>query len=263
MKNKIQMIITDLDKSLLNNERQITEYTKDIFQECIKEGIIVVFATARPLRTTKLFFSSIKPNAAICHCGAVVYIDDKQIFQSSIEHHVTKEILNKIINDYPKANLSVESNDEIYSNFDLTKFYPHIVYKNMDIENLPKTNIDKILVSLEHFNNAEDIKKYLSNELYFVISDGLIGMILNKNATKWNGVKRLLDQYKIKNKNAIAFGDDFSDIEMIKNCGVGIAMENGITEIKKEAKYICGINDEDGIAKWIKENIIKKGQTST
>ena len=56
MGSKIEMIITDLDKSLLNNEHQITEFTKSIFQKCIKNGIIIVFATARPLRVTKIFY---------------------------------------------------------------------------------------------------------------------------------------------------------------------------------------------------------------
>jgi hydroxymethylpyrimidine pyrophosphatase-like HAD family hydrolase len=43
---------------------------------------------------------------------------------------------------------------------------------------------------------------------------------------------------------------------MIKNCGIGVAMENGLEEIKNNAKYICGKNNEDGIAKWIEENIL-------
>ncbi|MDR0300694.1 MAG: HAD family hydrolase [Treponema sp.] len=259
MENKIKMIITDLDKSLLTNDRQITEYTKSVFQECIEKGILVVFATARPLRTTKPYFESIKPNAVICHCGAAVYINDKQVFQSGIEHRVAKDIVNKIIEDYPNANLAIETNDEIYSNFDLTKYYPHIIYKNMDLKKLPQVNFEKILVFLaflESFENAEDIKKYLPDDLYLVTSDGLLGMIMNKNATKWNGIKKLLDYYEIKKENVAAFGDDFSDLEMITNCGIGVAMENGISEVKNAANYICGKNEEDGIAKWIKANVL-------
>ena len=86
---------------------------------------------------------------------------------------------------------------------------------------------------------------------------------MNKGATKWNAIKKLLKYYRIETENTIAFGDDYNDLEMIKKCGVVIAMENGIAEIKDKAKYICGKNDEDGIAKWLEEHIVKRGQNCT
>jgi hydroxymethylpyrimidine pyrophosphatase-like HAD family hydrolase len=118
MENKIQMIITDLDKSLLNNERQITEYTKTVFKKCIKNGIIVAFATARPLRFTKIFYNSILPHAVICHNGAVAYVNDKQIYQCGIKPITAKILLKNIIENFPKANMAIETNEQIYTNFD-------------------------------------------------------------------------------------------------------------------------------------------------
>ena len=95
MDNKTQMIITDLDKSLLNNERIISEYTKSAFEKCMKNNILVVFATARPIRVTKIFYSMIKPNAIICHNGAEVLVDDKIIYQCGIESIMAKRLLKK------------------------------------------------------------------------------------------------------------------------------------------------------------------------
>jgi len=118
MESKIQMIITDLDKSLLNNERQITEFTKIIFHECIKNGIIIVFATARPLRVTKIFYNSILPHAVICHNGAVAYVNEKQIYQCGIKPIMVAALLKSIVKNFPKANLAIETNDQIYTNFD-------------------------------------------------------------------------------------------------------------------------------------------------
>jgi len=40
------------------------------------------------------------------------------------------------------------------------------------------------------------------------------------------------------------------------NCGIGVAVSNAVEEVKKAAKYICGSNDEDGVAKWIEEHIL-------
>lgn len=263
MENKIQMIVTDLDKSLLDNQRQITDYTKNIFQECIKNGIIIVFATARPYRATKIFYDIIKPDALICHGGAIVYINDKQVFNIGIKHNVVKDILWKIYENYPYINLAIESNDKIFTNFDPSKYWVDILYETLDIENLPETAIDKIIIGLESIKNINELKNYLHKGLYLEISENTVGIIMNKKASKWNGIKKLLKYYKVKNENTVAFGDDYNDIEMVENCGTGVAVENGIMEVKKIAKYICGNNNEDGIAKWINENILEKGQTST
>jgi 5-amino-6-(5-phospho-D-ribitylamino)uracil phosphatase len=260
MESKIEMIITDLDKSLLNNERQITEFTKSIFQECIKNGTIIVFATARPLRVTKIFYNSILPHAVICHNGAVAYANDKQIYQCGIKPIMAKALLEKIMGKFPKANLAIETNDQIYTNFDASSIWVGIISKKIDVNNLPMTDIDKIIVEMESIEKINEIKMYLPEELYLEINEGKLGLIMNKGATKWNAVSELLKYYKIESKNTIAFGDDYNDLEMITNCGIGVAMYNGIKEIKNRAKYICGNNNEDGIAKWIEENIIKYGQ---
>ena len=47
-----------------------------------------------------------------------------------------------------------------------------------------------------------------------------------------------------------------NDLEMIEKCGIGISVTNAIDDIKYAADYICDTNDNDGLAKWIEENIL-------
>ena len=49
----------------------------------------------------------------------------------------------------------------------------------------------------------------------------------------------------------IAFGDDYNDIDMIKNAGIGIAMGNAETAVKDVADFIIDTNMNDGVAKYI------------
>ncbi|MBR6165074.1 MAG: HAD hydrolase family protein, partial [Clostridia bacterium] len=53
----------------------------------------------------------------------------------------------------------------------------------------------------------------------------------------------------------IAFGDDFSDIGMLKMAGTGVAMGNAIDAVKAAADVVIGSNDEDGIAGYLKQLI--------
>ena len=55
----------------------------------------------------------------------------------------------------------------------------------------------------------------------------------------------------------ISFGDDYSDIGMLKLCGKGIAMGNAIEEVKRVASDITLTNDEDGVAIYLEKNILK------
>ena len=50
-----------------------------------------------------------------------------------------------------------------------------------------------------------------------------------------------------------AFGDDYVDIEMIKLCGIGIAVKNAIPEVKAAAGYVTDSNENDGVARFIED----------
>lgn len=54
----------------------------------------------------------------------------------------------------------------------------------------------------------------------------------------------------------VAFGDDLNDIDMLTECGYGIAVDNAVQEVKKIADFICESNDNDGVAKYIEKYIL-------
>jgi Cof subfamily protein (haloacid dehalogenase superfamily) len=259
MNNKIKIIVTDLDKTLLNDNENISKYSKNILEKCMENNIIVVFATARPIRATRIFYAMIKPNALICHNGAEILVDDKIIYKCGIKPEIVNALIEKSDKIFSEYNIAVEINDRIYTNFDPSIYWGKMDYE--DIKNRPMEDADKVIIGINSMEKIMEMKKHLPDELYFEKSigkfGGSLGLIINRESTKWNGVKKLLERYKIGIENVIAFGDNENDYEMIKKCGIGIAMENGIEEVKKNAKYICGNNNEDGVAKWIEKNILE------
>ncbi len=69
-------------------------------------------------------------------------------------------------------------------------------------------------------------------------------------------MKAIAEHYNVSTSTFAAFGDDVNDLEMIQNCGVGIAVANAIDEIKAVADDICDTNDHDGVAKWLEEHVL-------
>lgn len=76
-----------------------------------------------------------------------------------------------------------------------------------------------------------------------------------KSATKENAILFVSDFLKIPTAQMISFGDDYSDIGMLKLCGKGIAMGNAINEVKQAADDITLTNDEDGVAVYLEKII--------
>jgi hydroxymethylpyrimidine pyrophosphatase-like HAD family hydrolase len=77
-----------------------------------------------------------------------------------------------------------------------------------------------------------------------------------KDATKFNGVKTISEHFNILLSEITAFGDDYNDVVMLRECGVGVAMSNAIDECKAVADCVCDTNDNDGVAKWLEERIL-------
>ena len=214
-----KMIITDLDRSLLKNDKTISNYTIQVFNKCHEKGIIIAFATARPVRSTTKFIDLIKPNAVIFDNGALVMADKKIIYKNGINPGKTKEILKNIEKEYPEATLSTEIDNIMYTNFIPSDKTPYV---KLDFDELPDLDAARITIGTIPTEKIKTLEKYISRDLYLEINYGIYGFILNRNTSKWLGIKELVKYYGIRIENTIAFGDDINDIEMIKNCGKGI-----------------------------------------
>ena len=85
-----------------------------------------------------------------------------------------------------------------------------------------------------------------SNEQWIEIS--------KKGVSKYGAISRLADILNIDNENIIAFGDGLNDLDMIKNCGVGVALKNALPEVKDLADYVTKYDhDDDGVIEFLKE----------
>jgi hydroxymethylpyrimidine pyrophosphatase-like HAD family hydrolase len=86
--------------------------------------------------------------------------------------------------------------------------------------------------------------------------DGLWCSFVHKDTDKLRAIHELCRHTGIDIGNIVSFGDDLSDIEMLKSCGRGIAVSNALPSVREVADEITGSNDEDGVARYIEENIL-------
>lgn len=72
---------------------------------------------------------------------------------------------------------------------------------------------------------------------------------MNRRATKWQVMQSISRYLGFSQANIITFGDDFNDVEMICECGIGVAVGNAVNEVREVADAVCDTNDNNGEAK--------------
>lgn len=248
----VNAIIVDLDRTLLHTDKTLSAHTAKVLRECKKRGIKIMVATARPLRTTKQYCDLINFDAMVVSNGArIIYGNqhtDYHISQRSAEH-----LLNAL-KHYPDLRITLETGDCAYSNHPIED-YETILTDNL-VDHATMEGALKILVQLDSEETLPHVKKELTEDLYYTIAHGYLLQIMNTSATKWNGIKTMLDICNCSPNETAFFGDDQDDVEPIKMCGLGIAVSNGIDEVKAAADYVTESNDADGVAKFIEHRIL-------
>lgn len=76
-------------------------------------------------------------------------------------------------------------------------------------------------------------------------------------ATKANGLRFLGEHFGIKQHEIVAVGDHLNDLDMIEYAGLGVAMGNAQPEVKACADMTIGHHDQDGLALFIEEFLLK------
>lgn len=249
----IKTIIVDLDRTLLHTDKSLSAYTIKVLNECKKCGINIMVATARPFRTTKQYCDLLDFDAMVVSNGArIIYRNqrtDYGICLRSAEH------LMNALKRYPNLRITLETGDCAYSNLPIEDYETILSDNLVGIAN--DEGVLKILVHLDNEETLALVKNELTDDLYYTIAHGYLMQIMNTSATKWNGIKAMLDICNCSPNETVYFGDDQDDIEPIKMCGVGVAVTNGIDNVKIVADYIAEANDADGVAKFIEYQILK------
>jgi Cof subfamily protein (haloacid dehalogenase superfamily) len=252
-----KMIIMDLDGTLLKDDKNISSYTLSILEKCKNIGIKIGIATARSEKSAKRCIETIEPDIMILNGGALIINNNKEIiYKKLLSARTSDAIINECVKNKNTGNLTVETEGNYYASYKEPAYHSDYMYGvYYDFTKPLSKETYKISVEIFDKNTALSIENKFKECRAISFTGENWYRFAHKEADKMAAIKEIVKNEGINISDIIAFGDDYNDIEMIKNCGTGVAMENGIEEIKNAAKYICKNNNEDGVGKWIEENI--------
>ena len=258
------MIVLDLDGTLLNGERKVSERSKNYLKKLKSMGYIIVIATGRIYESINYVINGFDcVNYVITDTGASCYdtSDGHTIFNNPIALE-TAEKFKKFYNDNcvfidvcDKHTIYKYSDiDEDYYFIDTTKDWEYIFNNCKEISHISvsmKTN-EQVMELYDKLK--EDIPELDINIMQDSFADRKWIEIIKKGCTKYKAIAELANYLNINNDEIIAFGDGLNDIDMLKKCGTGVALSNALPVVKGNANFVTIYDhNHDGVIEFLKE----------
>lgn len=255
------LIVLDLDGTLLTDEKVISEKTKRTILKAKEAGHEVMIATGRPYRASKIYYHELGLHTPIVNFnGAFVHHPLDQNWHTvhkPIDLKVVQEVVESLNRDQFE-NLVAEVMDDVYVQYHDEKLLN--IFSMGDpkvttgaLKDYLKDNPTSLLIQSNE-KSVPIIRKYLADTKAELIDHRRWGdpfpviEIVRHGLNKAIGLSHVAKKLDIPRDRIIAFGDEDNDLEMIDYAGVGVAMGNGIGQLKNIANEITTSNNEDGIA---------------
>lgn len=269
-----RIVATDLDGTLLKNDKTISPFTESELKRINDLGVIFLPSTGRthveiPEPVRKLPFLRY---ALCCNGGAVYdYELEKYIFETTIDLSLGLEVLH-FLKDYPVCP-SFVINGKRYVQGDETDHIPEEILRIMakgilfnctglyELETKVKelnSGIQKMMIYPNKPEYRDEVMAVLSKQFpqLEVSSSGPSYIEVNaKGIDKGVALHKFCDLLNIDIKDTMVFGDAENDIAMLKVAGLSVVMDNGTDKAKEYADQICPSNEDDGVAKTLQEYI--------
>ena len=257
-----KLIATDLDGTLNNDQKIITEKTKAALMAAQKKGIRLALASARPspglFRERDLLHLQEHKGILMSYNGGRI-VDaetNKVLFETSMDLEETKQVLRKLENlpvtpilddgiqfyvtskDGYKVDYECRNNNMICSEVgnlaDFLTFAPIKILMSVQPEELPQVQAQ--------------IAAFLPESLTVVQTAPFYLEVIPKVINKGQGIRDICAVLGIDPAEVISFGDAANDIPMLQTAGMGVAMGNAQEAVKAAADMVTLSNNEDGIA---------------
>lgn len=256
MKN-YKLIITDLDHTLLHTDKSISSYTKHVFSRCSEAGLWTAIATARYRIGAEPYINTINPDFEISTDGTMIHRKGELIYGCGFSLEATNGIIRELRAIGTDQELTVATDRHVLWNSRHIAESP-VLHKAVynDFSEPLSACAYKIVAELPDKEMAVWISgKFEECRLISYRGENRYGFI-RKDAGKVQAIKALAQYADIQLSQIVAFGDDLNDVEMLEQCGTGVAVSNAVEKVLRVADYVTDSNDEDGVARFIDRHIL-------
>ena len=258
-----KIVFSDIDGTLLNKERQLSPATIRAINSLMNKIPFVLISARMPAAMRHLQHQlDIEDLPIISYNGALILVNNEVKSSTEIPVEIIEELAKW--NSSHITHLSLYNNDEWY--VPTMDYWAKREHYNTMVAPQVKTNLEVVrswktlgkgahnIMAMGEVQNIEKTINFLetnfAGHLHLYRSKDTYLEIAPKSISKFTAVEFLLkNHFNISEKEAIAFGDNYNDVEMLKNIGYGVAVGNARPEALEAANLVCEHSIDDGVAK--------------
>ncbi|MBZ4645031.1 MAG: HAD-superfamily hydrolase, subfamily [Clostridia bacterium] len=263
----IRLVAIDLDGTLLDANKEISQRNIDTIGKVMEKGIKVVICSGRIFMGARIYSKMIGTKEPIIACnGAIIrsVTTGATIHEELIDVGECKKIVDILHNSniYFHAYIgdSMVSERMEFSTFrysQINERFPEedrvdikIVDNIWDYIKEMGNPVTKFVVVSEDIEYLETVREKFKEmkAIEMASSDKNNFEIMRNGVTKGKALKILAHHLGYAMNQVMAIGDNENDISMLQAAGFPVAMENGWDEVKKIAKFVTRNNNQDGVA---------------
>lgn len=267
----IKAIMCDVDGTLINDDRRVLDSTMEVARKLRAKGYIFGLATGRDLHGIE---GKIKEwgieeiiDMIVASGGAEIY--DRKLGIEKENHKLSPQAMKEIVDHYKglDINFAIPDKGKIYTPRE-DEYVKYLAEKDgmdyvvVDFDEYltePKLKLMIVCNSL-YMDDVMEKSESFDEKSYDAMSmrtQEFLYEYMDYRTTKANGLEEALKLHGLSLDNLLAFGDDDNDKDMLERAGLGVAMGNASELAKSVSDYVTASNNEDGIAKFIEEHILK------
>ncbi|WP_286907054.1 Cof-type HAD-IIB family hydrolase [Clostridium sp. UBA1652] len=273
----IKVIIMDVDGTLTNSEKKISEKTKNALIKAQEAGVILILASGRPTSGLIDYAKELKMDE---HHGLLVSFNGSKVVDCQSNKVLFNETMSvekgqAVLEHMKKFDIKpmIDKDEYLFVN-DVYNCYVEykgrpfnvIQYESRggkfklcekdDLAAFADYPLNKILTAgdPEYLKaNYEEMMEPFKDTLSCMFTGPFYFEFTAKGIDKAKALDSVLIPMGYKKEEMIAFGDGHNDASMVKYAGIGVAMANAVDDLKEIADEVTLSNEEDGIAYTLKE----------
>lgn len=269
----IDLVVFDIDGTLLNNDGAVGDKTKQLIKELKKFGVIFSFASGR-------LHSAIMPIAEDLNIRVPFISLDGSVIKSS----ASKEFIYKAFLKQKHVLKAIELSEQYLINIALC--HADAIYYTESNSVIPKL-VDKYGAVYKEVKSYEDYTsetleivfagdnkravEYLRDKFSFPFTFGCTTSFFRSHtydeiyylevrksgSSKGKALMRLIKELKVDINNTAVLGDWYNDISLFETKALKVAVQNAILELKNNADIVLKkTNNEDGVSEFL-ESLLK------
>jgi Cof subfamily protein (haloacid dehalogenase superfamily) len=256
-----KLVASDIGGTLIRGSRGIPEFTAKVLNRLATMDIPVALITGYNYRTTLTYAANLDKRILLLpQNGTLCIKEGTLIWEHRIPETSAQEIYRYLeANDLPV--ILYKGKNEDFGNFYVHhEDVPALSYafrRVMQLENFDNiTGISTRLpdqMAQEVRQNIERIVGDAFTVIYVRESNGSWLEVVNNHVRKDLALKRLCQELNVSLSDAIYFGDNFNDREVLRIVGQPVLVENAMPEMKKEFKQVIQSVYDEGVARYLNE----------